>query len=286
MPANAMGTGSFIRRKLNGKRIWISGNATLIKEEVLLPSKTVERMYPKFSPDGKGKWLSLRTVSAWKCWIWKQIRYVRLPMEAHGMNWVEGLIMPGRPTAKWFTLEFIGNKHDPYTDIALVSADGKGELVNLTNSGYTSSSPKWTMDGNAILFTERYGMRNHASWGSLDDVMMVLSIRMPTTSSAWARRIMNSRRNWEKNRKKLRTRKTERKKIKKKIRKRKPTRWKTSWWNWRAFRTASYVWLRIHRASLRPFFQRMEKVCIICRLWAWIRYVEDGFAQTGNQIVT
>ena len=30
------------------------------------------------------------------------------------------------------------------------------------------------MDGNAILFTtERYGMRNHASWGSLDDVMMV-----------------------------------------------------------------------------------------------------------------
>ena len=95
-----------------------------------------------------------------------------------------------------------------------------------------------------------------------------LSIRMPTTSSAWARRIMNSKRNWKKNRKKLRTRKTERKKIKKKIkiRKRKPTRWKTSWWNWRAFRTASYVWLRIHRASLRPFFQRMEKVCIICQL--------------------
>ena len=30
------------------------------------------------------------------------------------------------------------------------------------------------MDGNAILFTtERYGMRNHASWGSLDDVMLV-----------------------------------------------------------------------------------------------------------------
>lgn len=34
--------------------------------------------------------------------------------------------------------------------------------------------PRWTMDGNALLFTtERYGMRNHASWGSLDDVMMV-----------------------------------------------------------------------------------------------------------------
>ena len=30
------------------------------------------------------------------------------------------------------------------------------------------------LDGNAILFSsERYGMRNHASWGSLQDVMIV-----------------------------------------------------------------------------------------------------------------
>lgn len=28
-------------------------NATLIEEEVLLPSKTVERTYPQYSPDGK-----------------------------------------------------------------------------------------------------------------------------------------------------------------------------------------------------------------------------------------
>ena len=75
-----------------------------------------------------------------------------------GSTWYElsgGFNYAWSPDGKWFTLEFIGNKHDPYTDIALVSADGKGELVNLTNSGYTSSSPKWTMDGNAILFTYR-----------------------------------------------------------------------------------------------------------------------------------
>ncbi len=64
--------------------------------------------------------------------------------------------------------------HDPYSDVALVSADGKGELVNLTNSGYFSASPRWVMDGNAILFaTDRYGMRSHASWGSQEDVMLV-----------------------------------------------------------------------------------------------------------------
>lgn len=148
-------------------------NATLIKEEVLLPSKSVERMYPKFSPDGKEvafiedrirlKVLNLET---------KKVRQI-----TDGSTWYSlsgGFSYAWSPDGKWFTLEFIGNKHDPYTDIALVSADGKGELVNLTNSGYTSGSPKWTMDGNAILFTtERYGMRNHASWGSLDDVMMV-----------------------------------------------------------------------------------------------------------------
>ena len=143
-------------------------NATLIKEEVLLPSKTVERMYPKFSPDGKEV-----------AFIEDRIRLKVLNLETNkvrqitdGSTWDSlsgGFNYAWSPDGKWFTLEFIGNKHDPYTDIALVSADGKGELVNLTNSGYTSSSPKWTM----LFTTERYGMRNHASWGSLDDVMMV-----------------------------------------------------------------------------------------------------------------
>lgn len=73
---------------------------------------------------------------------------------------------------KWFALCIIGNKHDPYTDIGLVSANG-GKVTNLTNSGYTSRSPRWVLDGNAILFTtERYGMRAHASWGSQNDVML------------------------------------------------------------------------------------------------------------------
>ena len=33
-------------------------------------------------------------------------------------------------------------------------------IINLTNSGYMSGSPRFALDGNAILFkTERYGMR-------------------------------------------------------------------------------------------------------------------------------
>ena len=47
-------------------------------------------------------------------------------------------------------------------------------MINLTESGYTDGAPQWVLGGNAILFaSERYGMRNHASWGTLEDVMIV-----------------------------------------------------------------------------------------------------------------
>ena len=51
---------------------------------------------------------------------------------------------------------------------------GNSPIINLTNSGYMSGSPRFALDGNAILFkTERYGMRAHASWGSQDDAMLI-----------------------------------------------------------------------------------------------------------------
>ena len=50
------------------------------------------------------------------------------------------------PDGKWFTLEFIGNRHDPYSDVGIVSAQG-GAITNLTNSGYISGAPRWVLDG-------------------------------------------------------------------------------------------------------------------------------------------
>lgn len=148
-------------------------NATLIDEEVLLPSETVERMYPQFSPDGKEvAFIEDRSRLMVVNLATKQVRQV-----TDGSLWYStdgNFSYSWSPDGKWFTLECIGNRHDPYSDIGLVRADGTGKVINLTGSGYTSSSPRWVMDGNAILFTtERYGMRNHASWGSLDDVMLV-----------------------------------------------------------------------------------------------------------------
>lgn len=148
-------------------------NATLIKEEVLLPSTTAERAYPQFSPDGKEL-----------AFIEDRIRLMVLNLETKkvrqitdGSTWYStggGYDYAWSPDGKWFTLEFTGNRHDPYSDIGLVSAEGNSPIVNLTNSGYSSGSPRFVLDGNAILFTtERYGMRAHASWGSQNDAMLV-----------------------------------------------------------------------------------------------------------------
>ena len=147
-------------------------NATAIEEEVLLPSDKTERTYPQFSPDGK----ELAFIEDRNRLMVINMKNKKVRQVTDGSTWFStggGFDYSWSPDGKWFTLEFIGNRHDPYSDIGMVSAQG-GKIINLTNSGYTSGSPRWVLDGNAILFiTERYGMRAHASWGSLNDVMLV-----------------------------------------------------------------------------------------------------------------
>ena len=147
-------------------------NATLIEEEVLLPSKTVERRYPQYSPDGK----EIAFIEDRNRLMVLNLETKKVRQVTDGSTWYNtggGFDYEWSPDGKWFTLEFIGNCHDPYSDIGIVSAQG-GAITNLTNSGYMSGSPRWVLDGNAVLFqTERYGMRAHASWGSQQDVMLV-----------------------------------------------------------------------------------------------------------------
>lgn len=149
-------------------------NATLIKEEAVLPSATVERGYPQFSPDGK----EMAFIEGRNRLMVVNLASKKVRQITDGSTWYNtagGFGYAWSPDGKWFTLEFIGNRHDPYSDIGIVSAEGGGSpIVNLTNSGYMSGSPRFVLDGNAILFkTERYGLRSHASWGSQEDAMLV-----------------------------------------------------------------------------------------------------------------
>ena len=147
-------------------------NATIIEEEPLFPASKTERFLPQYSPDGKEiAYIENRSKLMVYTIATKQTRQITdgsYNLATSGMIDYEW-----SPDGKWFTIAYAPNRHDPYSDIGLVSAQG-GEITNLTNSGYMSGNPRWALNGNAILFqTERYGMRNHASWGSLNDVMIV-----------------------------------------------------------------------------------------------------------------
>lgn len=148
-------------------------NATLVDEKPLFDDAHHERFLPQYSPDGKELAfvedrcrLMVKNLSTGKV---RQITDGSRHYSTTGMidySW--------SPDGKWFTLAYTGNRHEPYTDIGLVSAAGGEPIVNLTGSGYTDRAPRWVLGGEAILFlSERYGMRNHASWGSLDDVMVI-----------------------------------------------------------------------------------------------------------------
>ena len=145
-------------------------NATLIEEEAVLPADTIDRQFPRFSPDGKElAYIENETKLMVVNLATKAVRQI-----TDGSLWYSfGFNYSWSPDGKWFTLEVISHHHDPYSDVAIVKSDGTGKIINLTESGYFSMSPRWVLGGNAVLFlTDRYGMRSHASWGSLNDVML------------------------------------------------------------------------------------------------------------------
>lgn len=151
-------------------------NATVIKEEPLFKPDKHERTSPDYSPDGKKlafildrNRLQVMDVKSGKVKELTDGSTFRSRSGGFGYVW--------SPDSKWIALEIVDRKHDPYYDIAIINTE-TGELTNLTNSGYFDENPSWVLDGNAILFaSERYGMRNHASWGSESDAMLVFMNR-------------------------------------------------------------------------------------------------------------
>lgn len=87
----------------------------------------------------------------------------------------QGLQYSWSPDSKWLVFTCVPHHHSPYYDIALVNADGDTpQTTFITQTGYFDESPRFSPDGTAITWlSERYGMRNHASWGSMSDVMAV-----------------------------------------------------------------------------------------------------------------
>lgn len=146
--------------------------ATLINEEPFFKASQTERMLPTVSPDGKEvAYIEDRNKLMVYNFESKKSRMVTNG-DYHFTNTVNGFTYEWSPNSKWFAITYTANQHNPYYDVGIVSADG-GVIYNVTESGYMSGSPKWGSDGSYLIFkTDKYGMRNHASWGSLNDVMI------------------------------------------------------------------------------------------------------------------
>lgn len=147
-------------------------HATVLDTERVFDNDSHERTLPKVSPDGKKLAFILdRTKLAVK-----DLKSGKVRELTDGSTWAHrsgGFYYTWSPDSRWIALEVVDRKHDPYTDVAIINVE-TGQLTNITNSGYFDSEPRWGMDGDAIIFaSERYGMRNHASWGSQQDVMAV-----------------------------------------------------------------------------------------------------------------
>ncbi|MDE6135392.1 MAG: PDZ domain-containing protein, partial [Muribaculaceae bacterium] len=147
-------------------------HATLIREEPVFKADKHERAYAQVSPDGK----SLAFILDRNKLAVMDIKSGKVKELTDGSTYrhrTGGFAYTWSPDSKWIALEIIDRKHDPYSDIAILNVED-GTLTNITNSGYFDANPRWIMGGDALMFeSERYGMRNHASWGSQTDVMFV-----------------------------------------------------------------------------------------------------------------
>ncbi len=155
-------------------------NATSVREEPVfnvkrpaaLTDATPEYSHPIVSPDGK----KLAFISNRNEINVMDIATHKVTKLTSGETYPgqdDEMVAVWSPDSRWLAIEMQPPMHDPYSDIALLDVE-TGRLTNITQSGYFCSNPRFVLDGNAIIFfTDCYGMRNHASWGSQEDIMIV-----------------------------------------------------------------------------------------------------------------
>jgi len=143
--------------------------STTLKEEPVIATDK-ETFQPHYSPDGNEvAYLEERTNLKV---INLKTKAIRTIMDStHNYSYTDGdQWYQWSPDGKWFLVQFLDN-HRWATEAGLIDAEGKGPIVNLTNSGYDDSRPTWSADGKMMYwFSDRQGLRNHGNGSGEQDV--------------------------------------------------------------------------------------------------------------------
>jgi len=138
--------------------------ATLIEEEELV-SNELDNYLPEFSPDGK------------KMAFVEGRRTLKVMDLDSAATTTTALLTPDdlfhqsdgdkyftwSPDSKWLLADW--DKSLSNGEVLLLSADGK-QRINLTESGYGDSSPKWMNEGKQMIwFSNRNGLKSYATSG-------------------------------------------------------------------------------------------------------------------------
>jgi len=125
--------------------------STVLKTEPVVAT-SAEEFQPEYSPDGKEvAYLENRVVLKV---INLESKKTRLIMPANvNYSYADGdQYYQWSPDGKWFLVNFAFPDRIFSPEVGLVSSDGKGEIMNLTLSGYNDYGPKWSVDGKMMIW--------------------------------------------------------------------------------------------------------------------------------------
>jgi tricorn protease len=133
--------------------------STVLKTEPVVATPA-EEYQPAFSPDGKEvAYLENRVVLKVINLASKQTRTIMVADRNYSYSDGDQYYQ-WSPDGKWFLVQFGYPERVFSPEVGLVSADGKGEIHNLTLSGYEDVTPKWALAGKMMIWgSSREGTR-------------------------------------------------------------------------------------------------------------------------------
>jgi Tol biopolymer transport system component len=140
--------------------------ASTVLRETPVVSNANENYQPKYSPDGKllafiENRMTLKVLDA----ATKEVKTLLTDQHLFSMG-DHDQYFEWSPDSRWILFDYAVPGTAP-GEVGLVRADGTGSVINLTQSGFNDSRPRWILDGKAMLwFSNRDGLKSVAQSGN------------------------------------------------------------------------------------------------------------------------